>query len=67
MTYTFRCEKCNKQEEINIPMSEYDEEKDKQVCVYCRAKLKRVLEFNGTVNLCRGCHGVNQSKSNWTN
>lgn len=31
------------------------------------AKLKRVLEFNGTVNLCHGCYGVNQSKSNWTN
>lgn len=48
-------------------MSEYDEEKDKQFCVHCGAKLKRVLEFNGTVNLCHGCHGVNQSKSNWTN
>ena len=31
------------------------------------AKLKRVLEFNGIVNLCHGCYGVNQSKSNWTN
>ena len=48
-------------------MSEYDEEKDKQFCVHCKAKLKRVLEFNGTVNLCHGCYGVNQSKSNWTN
>ena len=67
MTYTFQCEKCNKQEEINIPMSEYDEEKDNQFCVHCGAKLKRVLEFNGTVNLCYGCYGVNQSKSNWTN
>ena len=39
--YTFRCEKCNKQEEINIPMSEYDEEKDKQVCVHCGGKTQK--------------------------
>lgn len=47
-------------------MSEYDEQKDKQYCE-CKNKMRRKLEFNGVVNLCHGCHGVNDTKSNWTN
>ena len=47
MTYKFRCEKCEKDFDIDILISEYDAEKEKQVCPDCGAKIKRVIEWTG--------------------
>ena len=44
--YTFRCTSCKKQEERNIPMKDYDTEKNKQICT-CGAKMERVIEWSG--------------------
>lgn len=41
--YDFNCEKCKTNVELEIPMSEYNEVKDKQVCSKCGSKLVRVL------------------------
>lgn len=53
MTYKFACTTCNKTFDIDIPMAEYDNLKDKQLCPVCYAVdsnqvlLKRVIEWNG--------------------
>ena len=47
MTYQFSCEQCSKTIEVEIPMSEYNSQKDKQFCPDCNSKLKRVIEWNG--------------------
>ena len=44
--YTFCCTSCKKQEERNIPMSDYDKEKNNQICS-CGAKMQRVIEWSG--------------------
>lgn len=44
--YTFRCTSCKKQEERNIPMNQYDTEKNNQICS-CGAKMQRVIEWSG--------------------
>lgn len=57
MTYTFECQKCKYKEEVEIPMSEYDKEKNKQLCKNCGnpAPMIRVFEPIGlTVYNCRG-------------
>ena len=53
MIYRFKCTTCNRTFDIDIPMSEYDNQKDKQICPICYAVdsnqvlLKRVLEWSG--------------------
>ena len=47
MTYEFRCDKCNKTIEVDIPMDKYKDFKDKQFCPDCNSKLERVIEWNG--------------------
>ena len=53
MKYAFQCPTCNKTFDIDIPMAEYDNLKDKQLCPVCLALdsnqvlLKRVIEWNG--------------------
>ena len=47
MYYNFKCESCNKVHEVEIPISDYDKEKEKQVCPICKCKMKRVLEWQG--------------------
>lgn len=47
MFYKFRCTKCEKETEINIPISEYDTEKNNQFCEECKCKMERVIEWNG--------------------
>ena len=47
MYYNFKCESCNKVQEVEIPISDYDKEKEKQVCPICKGKMKRVLEWQG--------------------
>ena len=33
--------------EKNIPVSDYDKEKEKQTCSNCGAKMQRVIEWSG--------------------
>ena len=47
MKYRFRCDKCIKVFEVDIPMNEYNQEKDKQFCSECNSKLERIIEWNG--------------------
>ena len=53
MLYKFSCPSCDYTTEIDIPMSEYDTLKDKQICPVCYAVdsnqvlLKRVIEWTG--------------------
>lgn len=53
MIYRFRCPSCNYTTEIDIPMSDYDNQKNCQICPVCYAVdsnqvlLKRVIEWNG--------------------
>lgn len=48
MTYTFVCPVCSKDYDIEIPMSEYNEKKNTQICVNCNTILNRKIEWNGT-------------------
>ena len=47
MIYKFKCKTCNKEEEKEIAIKEYDKEKIKQVCSACGSKMDRVLEWEG--------------------
>lgn len=47
MIYNFCCQKCKKEFEIDIPMKDYDKEKNNQVCPECNSKLSRVIEWQG--------------------
>ena len=47
MFYKFRCQKCNKLHQVDIPMADYDKEKDNQVCPDCNEKMERVIEWQG--------------------
>lgn len=53
MNYKFKCPKCKSTLNIDIPISEYDNQKDKQLCPICYAVdsnqvlLKRVIEWQG--------------------
>ena len=53
MLYTFKCPSCNYATEIDIPMSEYGEQKNSQICPVCYAVdsnqvlMHRVIEWTG--------------------
>lgn len=64
MTYDFKCEVCEKEVELNIPMDEYSEVKDKQTCD-CGGKLTRIQGWQGGVTLCSGMYGID-GKKGWT-
>jgi len=65
MTYLFECEECDEKKEVDIPMSEYDNQKNNQICD-CGGKLHRVIQFDGAVGLCSGMYGTN-SNGSWNN
>ena len=46
MNYLFKCTNCKKQKIRDIPMKEYDKEKNNQICS-CGAKMERVIEWSG--------------------
>lgn len=46
MNYLFECNKCGKKQEREISMSEYDKEKNNQICK-CGGKMRRVIEWQG--------------------
>lgn len=47
MIYQFLCSKCGNEEERDIPMSEYDKEKNNQFCSKCNSQMQRVIEWEG--------------------
>lgn len=65
MLYDFKCSLCGAEAEIDIPMKEYDEKKDKQVCALCSGKMERVMGWKGGVTLCAGMYGID-GKKGWT-
>ncbi len=55
MIYIFECSKCNVQEEREIPISDYDKEKNNQVCNTCKSKMNRVfIPIGNTIYSCGG-------------
>lgn len=62
--YDFQCTECSNIEEKDIPMSEYDKEKDKQICSRCGSKAVRVWNTTVGVSLCSGMYGID-GKSGW--
>lgn len=57
--YVFKCEKCNKEEEKEIPITKYDEEKNNQFCS-CGEKMIRVFTpIAGTLYGCSGFYDTN--------
>lgn len=50
MKYEFKCPACKKELEIDIPMKDYDKEKNNQVCPKCNGKLQRVIEWHGVAS-----------------
>lgn len=53
--YIFNCNKCKKDVELTIPINDYDEQKDKQVCKKCGSKMTRVFTDIGLTTY--GCTG----------
>lgn len=52
--YVFKCEKCGIQEDREIPITQYDELKNKQFCK-CGEKMVRVFTpISGTLYKCGG-------------
>jgi len=47
MYYNFRCKNCNRLHPVDIPMADYDKEKDSQKCPDCKGKMERVIEWQG--------------------
>lgn len=53
MKYEFRCPVCRSTINIDMPIEDYDNQKDKQICPICYAVdsnqvlLKRVIEWSG--------------------
>ena len=47
MLYRFQCTECKCEEEKNISVSDYDTEKEKQICSNCGTKMQRVIEWGG--------------------
>lgn len=49
MYYRFICtdKNCGCEEEKNIPVADYDTEKERRVCSNCGAKMQRVIEWGG--------------------
>ena len=47
MEYKFYCESCGNEQNIAIPMDEYDNKKNCQTCKKCGKLMKRKIEFTG--------------------
>ena len=59
MNYKFKCTACNGTCEKDIPLAEYDKQKDKQICI-CGGKLARGIEWTG-IATCDGSGGCGKS------
>lgn len=58
MIYDFDCIICKKEIEVEIPISNYDKEKDKQKCPVCNSILKRKLEWKGPATINGGYEAI---------
>lgn len=58
MEYKFYCESCGNEQNIAIPMDEYDEKKNSQTCKKCGKLLKRKIEFNGSIGHTGGYDSI---------
>lgn len=58
MTYKFKCEKCDNEEDKTIAIDDYDKEKSNQICSKCGGHMERVLEFGGSISLSSGMYGI---------
>ena len=47
MNYKFYCCDCKHEYQVDIPMKEYHEQKEKQKCPECGGHARRVYEWNG--------------------
>lgn len=63
MEYKFRC-KCGKEMQVEIPMRNYFEEKNKVFCPDCGQKMERVLEWEGPAENLGGYSDV-AGKAGW--
>jgi len=64
MYYKFKCKECNREEEKEIAIKDYDKEKDKQVCSECGSKMERVHEWSGiAIGSGEGWHGKSDGSS----
>lgn len=62
MLYKFMCRKCDKVHQVDIRMTDYDKEKNNQVCPDCKGKMDRVIEWQGIATgsgagWCGNSHG----------
>lgn len=58
MIYQFYCAKCNKDFDVDIPMSEYDKEKTGQKCPDCNGPIRRVIQWEGPASINGGYEAV---------
>lgn len=66
MFYDFKCPKCEKVEEKSIRISDYDEEKNKQVCSECGTIMERVFsDIGGTKYGCKGFYDTTARNVNF--
>lgn len=64
MNYPFKCPKCFFEVDIEIPMKDYSQLKDKQVCYKCGCKLERVIQWEGPATINGGYEAV-AGKASW--
>ena len=64
MEYRFKCPTCGNEQTIAIPMDEYDQKKNCQVCIKCGKILKRKIEFSGSIGGTGGYDSV-AGKASW--
>lgn len=63
MRYTFSCDVCSHNFEIDIPMSEYDNCKYNTLCPVCKKSAHRVFEaYTGSIKLGAGMYGIDNGK-----
>lgn len=43
MTYDFRCDHCDLEQEVEIALEDYDRLKDKQICPICYRQMQRKI------------------------
>lgn len=63
MTYKFKCD-CGTTAIVEIPISEYDREKNNQFCPKCGSKMSRKIEFEGSIGRI-GAYDSISGTANW--
>lgn len=50
MQYKYYCSNCDRNVYIDIPMSEYNQRKDGNLCPDCKGPIRRVIEWSGVAS-----------------